>query len=179
MIIKWIVGFFSALNSNQRPGEVAGGIAFAFLLALMPPGNLLWMAVFTLTFFLKINSGMMTVFLLIFKIFAWLLDPLLHVIGYQVLTMPALNAFFAGLYNAPLMPFTKFNNTIVLGGFILGVVLWIPVFILFNILVRFYRDKLADKLRNSKLVQFFMKIPVLSSIINIVSKAVTMFSKAN
>ncbi len=179
MIIKWIVRFFQSLNSNQRPGEIAGGIAFAFLLALMPPGNLFWMALFFLTFFLKINNGIMMIFIALFKIFAWTLDPVLHAVGYQVLTVPALQAFFTSFYNLPLGPMTKFNNTIVMGGFVTGVLLWVPVFILFLWLVGLYRSKWAEKIRNSRLVQFFMKAPVISGIVNMLGKVFGMYSRSN
>lgn len=178
VIVKWIIKFFQSLNSNQRPGEIAGAAAFAFLLALMPSSNLFWMALFVLTFFLKINNAFMIVMLALFKIVAPLFDPMLHQIGYSVLTIPALQGFFTALYNAPLMPFTKFNNTIVLGAFVTGVVLWIPVFILFLWLVGIYRSKAAEKIRNSKFVQFFMKIPVISGIVNILSKAAGFAGKA-
>lgn len=170
IVVKWIVNFLKSLNSNQRPGEIAGGAAFAMLLALMPSSNLLWMALFVLTFFLKINNAIMVVLLAVFKIITPLFDPLLHQIGYSILTIPSLKGFFTALYNTPLIPFTKFNNTIVLGGFVAGVVVWIPMFILFLWLTGLYRTKAAEKIRNSKFVQFFMRIPVISGIVNILSK---------
>jgi uncharacterized protein (TIGR03546 family) len=178
IVVKWIISFLQSLNSNQRPGEIAGAAAFAFMLALMPSSNLLWMALFTLTFFLKINNAFMVVLLALFKIVAPLFDPLLHQVGYAVLTIPNLKGFYASLYNTPLMPFTKFNNTIVLGGFITGIVLWIPMFVLFLWLVGIYRSKAAEKIRNSKFVQFFMRVPVISGIVNVLTKAAGVAGKA-
>jgi len=66
----------------------------------------------------------------------------------------------------------------VLGGFIAGIVLWIPVFVLFLWLVGIYRSKAAEKIRNSKFVQFFMRVPVISSIVNVLTKAAGVAGKA-
>lgn len=164
MFIKWIIGLIRALNSNQKPSEISGGIAFAFLLAAIPSGNLLWFALFFITFLLRVHLGIEMIFLAIFKLFIWVLDPVFHNIGYMVLTQPALKELLTSLLNVPLIAFTKINNTIVMGGLVIGTILWVPLFILFNILVKLYRNKLLTALENSKFVKWFLNLPVISTI---------------
>ena len=65
------------LNANTRPGEIAAGAAFGLLLALLPGGNLLWFALFVLTFFLKLNMAMQFVVLGLLRLIAPLVDPAL------------------------------------------------------------------------------------------------------
>lgn len=170
-IAKWIINLVKILNSNQAPGQVAGGIAFAFMLALIPANNLLWIVLFIFTFFLKIHNGIESLFLILFKLIAFLFDPLLDTIGYSVLTIPSFYNFFTTLANVPLMPFSRFNNTIVMGGLVLGIMLWIPIYVLSLGLIKLYRNKLKTAIENSKIVKGFLKLPLISFIVRLVSKA--------
>jgi uncharacterized protein (TIGR03546 family) len=171
MIIKWIINLLKVLNSNQNPAELAAGIAFAFLLALVPADNLLWYVLLIITFFLRVHMGTQLIFLAIFKLIAPVFDAVLHPLGYAILTIPSLQGFFTKLYNTPLVPFTKFNNTIVMGGLVAGVVLWVPLFILFLVLVKMYRDKLMAAIQNSKIVKGFMNLPLISMLVKGAGKA--------
>ncbi len=175
-VVKWFINLIKILNSNQAPGQVAGGIAFAFMLALIPANNLLWIVLFVFTFFLKIHNGIESLFLILFKLITFLFDPLLDSIGYSVLTIPSLYNFFTRLANMPLMPFSRFNNTVVMGGLVLGIALWIPVYVLFLWLIKLYRNKLKPAIENSKLVKGFFKLPLISFIVKLVNKVSSLSS---
>ena len=166
LIAKLIV----ALNSNSRPGEMASAIAFGFLLALLPAGNLLWIVLFIIIFFLKINMGAFLLSLGLFRLITPLFDPWLDVLGGLILQASFLQGGLTFLYNLPLVSYTAFNNTIVMGAFISGFILWFPLYLLFLALVKVYRKKLAPKIADSKLVKAFKKIPLLSKITKAVSK---------
>jgi uncharacterized protein (TIGR03546 family) len=176
--IKWIATFLKSLNSNEKPDEIAAGIAFGFVLALIPSGNLLWILLLLVTFFLRVNWGMEMIFLVIFKLIAPVFDPILHPLGYALLIIPSLEGFYDKLYNIPLIPFTKFNNTIVMGSFAAGILLYIPIFILFKILVQLYRTKVIKVIAESKFVKWFMKLPVVSTIVSLFNKANSVYSRA-
>ena len=163
-MISFIAKLVVALNSNSRPGELASGISFGLLLALIPSGNLLWITIFILAFFIKHNIAAMLLSMGFFRIFISILDPFLDLIGAWILEISALHNFFTALYNIPLISYSNFNNTVVMGGFVLGIVLWIPVFILFIIFIKIYRKKFAPKIANSKFVKFIKKIPLVSKI---------------
>lgn len=170
-IVKWIIGILKALNTNVRPSDIGAGIAFALLLALMPAGNLLWILILCLTFFLRVHGGMMFIFLAIFKLLAPLADPLLHFIGLQILAWPVLQPAFTALYELPIVPFTQFNNTLVMGGLVLGLLLWVPVCLLFAGLVNLYREKLQEKVENSPLVKAIKQFPLVNSLAGLIRKA--------
>lgn len=170
MIVTIIARLIAALNANRRPGEVAAGIAMGVLLALMPTGNLLWVLLLILSAFLRINLGIEIVTILVFSPLSPLADPLLHRLGLAILTNPNLESFFASLYQLPLLPFTRFNNTVVLGSFIAGIVLWLPVFFLGRVLVGVYRTKIHPAIANSKIVKAFEKVPIVSKITGLVRK---------
>ncbi|MCK5674195.1 MAG: TIGR03546 family protein [Spirochaetales bacterium] len=163
-MISFIAKLVVALNSNSRPGEMASGIAFGLLLAFIPAGNLLWITIFILAFFIKHNIAAMLLSFGLFRIIISVFDSFLDLIGGMFLEISAFQDFFTYLYNVPLFSYSNFNNTIVMGGFILGMVLWVPVFILFTILIKIYRKKIAPKVANSKFVKFLGKVPIVSKI---------------
>lgn len=171
MPIKWIVKIFAALNSNSRPGEIGAGIAFGFLLALLQGSWAFRILVLVLTFFLKINKAAMLLSLLLFVPMAILLSPLLNPLGAFILTLPVLHDFFTYLYNLPLLPYTRFNNTLVMGGLAAGILLWPLVFFAGRRLVIGYRARIRDKIADHKLVKWFKSLPGISAIVKIVGKA--------
>ncbi|MDC7240010.1 MAG: TIGR03546 family protein, partial [Spirochaetales bacterium] len=142
-MISFFAKILVALNSNSRSAELSSGVAFGFCLALIPGGNLLWVMIFCIAFLLKHNLAAMLLSLLLLSPLAPLLDPLLHKTGYLILTLPVLQNTLAGLYNMPVLPWLKFNNTIVMGAFLWNLILWLPLFFLFRQLVVVYRKKVA------------------------------------
>jgi uncharacterized protein (TIGR03546 family) len=167
MIVTWIARIIASLNANQRPGEIAAGAAMGFLLAFMPAGNLLWIALFVLTVFLKLNLGIELLVLLLLRPLAPLADPLLHQVGEAILTSVGLEALFTTLYNLPLLPFTRFNNTVVMGALAAGVALWVPVFLLARVLVRVYRKHIHPRLAESRIVKAIQRIPIVSRVLSV------------
>lgn len=164
MPIKWIANALAALNSNARKEQVAAGMACGALLALVPAGNLLWIGLFALTFFFKIHYGLQMIALAVLKLAAPLFAPALDAIGWAVLNAEALRPFFTALSEAPIAPLTRFNNTLVMGGLVAGLALWLPLFFAFRGLVALYRARLAPRIRASRLYKAFRKIPVVDKI---------------
>lgn len=164
MIISWIAKVFVAINSNKRTAEIALAISFAFILALIPKGNLLWISLFVLTFFLKLNQAVEMVFIIIFTFTLKILDIFLDKIGYAILTIPGLENFFTKLFNNPFFYLSKYYNSLVMGGLIVGLIMAFPIYFLSKYLVDVYRDKVREKIANNRFVKAFMKQPLIASI---------------
>ena len=175
MALKTITKFFKGINANTRPGEVAAGIAFGFLLALQPGWTIIRLVILIFAFMLKINIPALFFSLLVFALASPVLDVPVEMLGGFVLGLPALSELFTTLYNMPLVPYTRFNDTLVMGGFVLGVLAWLPVFFLFRCLVTAYRNTLREKIVNSKVFKFFMKSPLLSKIFSFGGKILSFF----
>ena len=167
MFLKWIAKLIMAINANGRPGEIGAGIACGFALGLLPLNNLLWVALFVFTLFWKLNLGAEIASIILVKLIAPLFDPLIHGLGYALLTAPSLYGLFTALANAPLLPLTRFNNTIVMGSLAAGIVLWAPFFLLFSRLVVVYRKSVRDRIVNSKVYKAFVKLPLVSTLIKL------------
>jgi len=171
MFFKELFKFFAALNANTRPAEIGAAMACALMLALIPSGNLTWYILFILFFLTKLNTGALFVFLFLFKLGAPLLDPLTDYAGYLVLSLPVLQGFFRTIINLPVIPFTAFNQTLVTGGFVLGLILWIPFYVLGIQLVKLYRNKIRAKIVNSKWFIKIQKIPMVAFFTDKIGKA--------
>lgn len=163
-MIGLIAKIVIALNSNSRPGEMASGIAFGFWLALIPTGNLLWILLFLIAFFLKHNTAAMLLSMAGFRLVTHLADPILDILGAFILKQSSLEGFFTSIYNLPFASYSNFNNSIVMGSFVSGLVLWLPLFFLFLTVVKVYRKKIAPIISESKWLKTLKRVPFFSKI---------------
>jgi uncharacterized protein (TIGR03546 family) len=170
-MLKTIASFIVALNSNLKRTEIAGGFAWGVLLGLVPAGNALWVALFVISFFIRHHNASKVLVLAVLKILYALIDPALDQAGWWFLHLEPLQGTFRYLYNLPLVPITRFNNTIVAGGLFCGIIAAIVRYIAMFFFIPVYRNTLAPKIRNSKLVIALKKVPLISKLGNAVNKA--------
>jgi uncharacterized protein (TIGR03546 family) len=164
-MINVIARVIGGLYSNKKPGEVAAAICWAVVLALIPGMNLLWFFLFGLMFFIKINQAITLLLIPVLVPVLGLLDPVLHRVGYTVLTAPGLHGFYTTLYGVPLIPFTRFNNTLVAGGLVAGILVSIPLFFLARLGVMQFRLKVVPRILGSKPVAAFARTPLVSTLV--------------
>ena len=82
----------------------------------MPKGNL-FAAVFFLLFFLfNVDKGLAMLSAALFTATGYALDGVAHSIGLSLLGAEALRGLWTALYDLPIVPLTRFNNTVVLGN---------------------------------------------------------------
>ena len=163
-MIKAIAKLVLALNGNIKKSQLAAGFSWGLLLALVPAGNFFWIVLFLLSFFFRHNHASKLFLMAVIKLLSPVSAPWLDALGWEILHLEALRPLFVSLYNMPFVPFTKFNNTLVAGGLVGGLVLWILVFFLFMFLVGLYRNTIAARIRKSKIVRAIAKFPLLSAI---------------
>jgi uncharacterized protein (TIGR03546 family) len=169
-MIKAIARLIVALNGNVKKSQLAAGFAWGLLLALVPMGNILGIVLFLASFFFRHNHAAKVVSMTLFKLLFPLTGPLIDLLGWEILHIAALQPLFTSLYNMPFVPFTRFYNTLVAGGIVGGIILWIPVFALFMVLIPLYRNSIAPKIREAKIFKVIAKIPFLSAITKAVSE---------
>jgi uncharacterized protein (TIGR03546 family) len=168
-LIKAVAKLVVALNSNAKKSQIAAGFAWGLLLGLIPIGNVFWIALFLISFFFNHNHGAKIFSMALLKAFTPFLAPFIDFLGWEFLHIESLQPLFITMYNMPFVPFTKFNNTLVAGGIVSGVILFIPAFILFMLLIPLYRNKVAPAIKNSKLFQAVAKSPFMMFIDKFVS----------
>jgi uncharacterized protein (TIGR03546 family) len=170
-MLKIIAKLFAALNGNLKRTQIAAGFSWGLLLGLIPAGNVFWIALFAVSFFFRNHHWSKILFMTIVKLLLGILNPLIDIVGWEVLHIEALQPLFTTLYNMPLVPLTAFNNTLVAGGLCLGIMLWIPVFFLFWLLIPLYRNVLIPEIRNSKFFKAIIKFPLFTVLDKIIKAA--------
>lgn len=145
--------FVKGLTSDTDPKQIGWGIAIGFVIGLIPKGNLTAQLLLVLLMMLKVNIpfGLLAMFLVSFV--NPLADKLTDPLGYALLTSEALAPLWTGLYNLPVVPWTDFNNTVLLGGLLAGLALLFPVYLAGRRFGVYYNDKFRDRVMNSKLVK--------------------------
>lgn len=170
MIISLIARLIASLNANNRPGEVAAGVATGALLAMLPSGNLLWAALFVLAALVKLNLAIAIGVLVVASPFAPFGDQLFHSVGIAILRHSPLQDLFEALYALPLVPLTRFNNSIVMGSLVVGIAAWIPLFVVARQLTLLYRRSIHPRIAQSRIVRAFQRIPIVSRISGLVRR---------
>lgn len=165
-MFKYIKTFFTALNANAHPGDVAHGVAIGLLLALVPKGNLLWFFLFFLSLFIRINKGAFFLSLLLLAFVVPLADGPVESLGYAILSFKPLAPAFGLLYDTPFVGLTRFNNTMVMGSLVAGLALYIPAYLASRAFVSFYRKRLQPRIVTSKVYRVFLNLPLIKQIAN-------------
>ena len=166
--LKFIRDFVNILRAGQTPAQVAGGFALGSILGLSPMLTLQGAVVWLILFALDVNFSAAGVAMTFFSLFAFLLDPVFHWLGYQILVnVDALKGLWTWMYNAPIAPLTRFNNTVVMGSFVAALILFVPVYAGMKHFVVAYRThiharlekwKIYQVLDRSKMLQWYRKI---------------------
>ncbi|MCK9582160.1 MAG: TIGR03546 family protein [Endomicrobiales bacterium] len=165
--IKLLKSIVNILQSEISPNQIAAGAVIGALIGLTPVSALHIYFLFFLMLILNVNIGSAMLSAMVFKLIGMLIDPISDKIGYYLLVSnTSLKDFWTNLYNTPIVPFTHFNNTVVLGSFVVGILLALPIFFLSKKLLVIYRIRLKDKVAKWKI----MKVFKITSIYNVYDK---------
>ena len=159
-MIKYVTSFFRAINANAHPGDIAHAVALGLFLAILPKNNLTFTFLFFLSIFIRINKGAFFISFILFGFVTPFMDVLINNIGFWAVQLLFLRPIFIALENIPFVALFKLSNTMVLGGIIWGLILYIPVYILTRIIVAKYRKYMQPAV-NVKGVGLLGKIPLL------------------
>ena len=152
-LLKLIQSLIKALHSEGTPGQVAAGIALGAALGLTPLMNVHNLIVFACIVLLNVSFGGGMLGWALFVPVGFLLDPVFDRIGAGLLQATSLRPLWTSWFNAPLVPYTNFNNTVVLGSVVAWLVLALPIFVAARWGVARYRATIGERVRQSRLYQ--------------------------
>ena len=154
--LKIICKFLKAFRAGESPNQIAIGFSVGFLIGLIPFWTIQGIGLFVILIIFNINFAAATVAIILANLFAYLLDPIFHAFGFYILAgIPFLQNLWESIYNTPLGPVSRFNNTVVMGSFVSGLILFFPIFLGMKKLVIAYRSGLEEKINKWKIVQLF------------------------
>jgi len=144
--------FIKCLTTETEPPQIAAGVAMGFLIGLLPKATLTAQLLLVLVMALRINFPVALLTMFATVLANPLLDRISDPLGYALLSAPALEPLWTRLYNMPVMPWAGFNKTVLLGGLIIGLVLFAPVYIAAKKAAVIYNDRFKARVMGSKLV---------------------------
>lgn len=155
LLLKQLFAFFRLLNSETGTNQLAAGMACGLILGFSPFLSIQTLLVLFLVFFFRIQMGAAFLSAFFFKFVAYLVDPAADHLGRKVLETESLRPLFTQMYNMPLVPLTRFNNSIVMGSMIVGLILVTPAFFVFRALIVKYRVVVVARFQGTKLWKSF------------------------
>lgn len=150
LILKQIFAFFKLLNSDTGNVSIALGMTCGFILGMTPILSLHCLLVFLILFFFRIQIGAAMIMAFFMKFIAFLLDPVFDSVGRKVLEIDSLQGIFTTLFNMPLIPYTRFNNSIVMGSAVVTIILSPLVYLLSQMFIVKYREVVVARFQATK-----------------------------
>lgn len=152
-MLSMLAKLLKALNSDASPAQIAIAFSMALIVALTPFFSFHNLIVILLAFVLRVNLGAFFVAMAAFSGLAWFVDPYTAGLGEYLLTQPELQVMWTNLYQSHFWRMTAFNHSLVLGGLIVALIAFIPVFFLAKYLIIKYRVTLLAWIQKFRVVQ--------------------------
>jgi uncharacterized protein (TIGR03546 family) len=128
-----------ALNSESSTRQIALAIALGFIVGLSPLFTLHNVAILFLVMVIRVHFGSFILAVSFFSGVGYLLSGLSINVGEWLLTSPALNGMFTALYQFSIFKLAHWHNTYVLGAFVVGIMLAVPMYFISQFLIVKYR----------------------------------------
>ncbi len=154
LILKLISKLVKLLRSSAAPFQIAGGFIFGMMLGFIGFKTLLAAPVIVCILVLNVNLASVIFAIVLFRFIAYLIDPFIHSLGYFILAdVEPLRSFWTTLYTTKIVPYTRFNNTVVMGSLIISIVLLIPLYIAVKKFIIAYKQKYEPRIQRWKIIQ--------------------------
>lgn len=150
ILIKQLLNLIKMLHSENGTTQIAWGLTLGVILGFSPFFSLQTFLVLFILFFFRVQFGAAFLSAFVFKFVAFLIDPWANSLGQWALEEPSLRPLWTKLYNIPIIPYTRFNNSIVMGSFLVALILSPFLYFMFIFLVKKYRTTVAARFEHSK-----------------------------
>jgi uncharacterized protein (TIGR03546 family) len=155
LLLKQLFNFFKLLNSDTGTNQLAAGLSLGLLLGFAPALSLQTFIVIAIVFVFRVQIGAAFLSAFFFKFIAYIFDQPAHFLGKAILEMESFHPLFVKLYNMPLVPLTRFNNSIVMGSMIVSILLMPFSFFIFKSAILKYRETVVARFKGTKLWKAF------------------------
>ena len=150
--------FIKLFRAGQDPRQIAGGFALGSILGLSPMMTLQGVFVWVIILVLNVNISAALLAITLCALVAYIFDPVFNWLGYALLVnVDALRGLWTWLYNAPVAPLTRFNNTVVMGSFVVAVLAFVPIYLGMQRFVIAYRTHVGARVEKWKIYQIVSK----------------------
>jgi uncharacterized protein (TIGR03546 family) len=150
LLLKQIFNLIRLLHSENGTTQIAWGLTLGTFLGFSPFFSLQTFLILIVLLIFRVQFGAAFLSAFFFKFVAFLIDPIADILGRYVLEAVTVRDLWTTLYNIPLVPYTRFNNSIVMGSFFFALLISPFMYWGFQYLIRKYRDHVVKRFENSK-----------------------------
>ena len=161
---------FKLLSSDIEPHQLSLGICLGMMVGLSPLLSLQTLLATVLMVILRANLSVFITSFGLMSLIAYLLDPLLAWAGQSILTLPNFEPLFTQMYNNGVWRFLNFNNTVAMGSLVISALLFMPMFLLSNWLIKKYRETIEKYWEKSAFYHYLMHSKLLNKVAAITYK---------
>ncbi len=152
LIVKTIRFLFN--DGGNR--SIALAAVLGMQLGLIPTATIQWFLTAFIFLTFRMNVLSMLASATFFFSLSIVLYPAFNSLGFRFLTgIPELYPILGWMHHAPIVPFTRFNNTAVLGATITAYTLTVPLFFVFLWGIKRYRESLESFWYSTKLSRIY------------------------
>ena len=119
-VLRQLLYLRNTFKTQDTARQMAWGLALGMLVGVVPKGNLLAPLLAMSIVATRVNLATAMLGAVGFSLLGSVFDPVSHRIGISLLTADSLRGIWIWLYHLPVVPWTNFNNTVVLGSLLGG-----------------------------------------------------------
>ena len=150
LIIKQIINFVRLLHSENGINQLTWGLTLGMFLGFSPFFSLQTFLIFLILLIFRVQFGAAFLSAFFFKLIAFIIDPVANSFGQWALENASLRFVWTSFYNMPIVPYTRFNNSIVIGSFLVALLLSPILFFTFKYLIHKYRIHIVHTFEQTK-----------------------------
>ncbi len=162
-MIKGLINYWKMFRSTIRgfdtSKQLAMGLTMGMLIGLIPKDSLFTYGLGGVMLLSTANLLTGTIAIFCFSWVGAMIDPLTHRLGNYVLTFDFFEPTLVYLSQLPLVPWTRFENTVVTGNVLLGLMLAIPVYRISLFAFDRYGKAVSDRISNSRVGRWMFALP--------------------
>ncbi len=148
--------FLKELNSTANKNMISLAFVLGLISGFLPTFTVINYFIYLFILIFRIPIGLYSASFVFFTMFSYVLDPLFNKIGYFILTNSFLKSFWTFLYNMPLMRWSGYNNTLVMGSLISGILVGIVFYIFLSKYIAKYRQTVFPKIKKIKYLSWIV-----------------------
>ncbi len=152
----FIFKFLRELNSATSNKMMVLAIVLGLIAGFLPFVNFFTVLIFIIVLIFRIPIGLFLASFSFFEFIGYFLDPLFNKSGLFLLKASFLKPVWTFFYNLPLFRWSGFNNTIVMGSLVWGIVSGIVLYFILIKLTALYRSRVFEKLKTKKYLSWLV-----------------------
>lgn len=148
-VIRQLMQFIDLLHKETGEYQIAAGFVLGLFMGFTPMASLFWAVYVLILVMFRVHVGAALLSYGLFKILSFGLDPLFDKLGVILLSSEGLRGLYTTLFGVPIFPFTRFNNSIVMGSLAISIILSAPFFYFSAWGIRAYRREIVTRIQGT------------------------------